>query len=358
MHKNEIEALALSQLDRYPALTIRDLVKCLYQAKFGCGHLVEESPDGLAYLKSEAETAPEVHESVEPIGAHWRRVHLDLLRKSGLSADTLYRIFVLSAAGERAPMAEFDRDLDILSRLIRDGVLHFDPAEADAFLADYRAKGCPATHHSEPFRASYRPAYRVISAEYALYLPLFARIDALRRRKDRIRIAVDGCAASGKTTLARMLNAVYGGNVFHMDDFFLRKEQRTPERLAEPGGNVDRERFHEEVLVPLIKGIGFSYRVFDCGRMALGGIVNVTPQPFNVTEGAYSLHPELRGAYDMGVFLRVSPQEQSRRIRARNGESMLRRFRDEWIPMEETYFAAASVEDACEICFDERGEIK
>ena len=34
-----------------------------------------------------------------------------------------------------------------------------------------------------------------------------------------------------------------------MDDFFLRPEQRRPERFAEPGGNVDRERFAAEVLV-------------------------------------------------------------------------------------------------------------
>lgn len=32
------------------------------------------------------------------------------------------------------------------------------------------------------------------------------------------------------------------------DDFFLRPEQRTPERLAEPGGNLDRERMKSEVI--------------------------------------------------------------------------------------------------------------
>lgn len=30
---------------------------------------------------------------------------------------------------------------------------------------------------------------------------------------------------------------------FGLDDFFLRMEQRTPERLREVGGNVDYERF-------------------------------------------------------------------------------------------------------------------
>ena len=46
-----------------------------------------------------------------------------------------------------------------------------------------------------------------------------------------------------------------------MDDFFLRPEQRTEERLKEVGGNVDRERFLEEVARPLTnKKKSFGYR--------------------------------------------------------------------------------------------------
>lgn len=64
-------------------------------------------------------------------------------------------------------------------------------------------------------------------------------------------VAIDGPCASGKTVFAASLHERFGGNVLHMDDFFLRPEQRTPERFAEPGGNVDRERFEAEVLKPL-----------------------------------------------------------------------------------------------------------
>ena len=56
-------------------------------------------------------------------------------------------------------------------------------------------------------------------------------------------VAIDGPCASGKTVFAASLHERFGGNVLHMDDFFLRPEQRTPERFAEPGGNVDRERY-------------------------------------------------------------------------------------------------------------------
>ena len=56
-------------------------------------------------------------------------------------------------------------------------------------------------------------------------------------------IAVEGRCASGKTTLASALQKELGCCVFHMDDFFLRPEQRTRERLLTAGGNIDYERF-------------------------------------------------------------------------------------------------------------------
>ena len=65
-------------------------------------------------------------------------------------------------------------------------------------------------------------------------------------RNQPMLIAVDGRCASGKTTLASALERETGCNVIHMDHFFLRPEQRTKQRLEEPGGNVDYERFQED----------------------------------------------------------------------------------------------------------------
>ena len=91
-----------------------------------------------------------------------------------------------------------------------------------------------------------------------------ARIETLLAERDCVFVAIDGPCTSGKTTFAAMLNRRFGGNVLHMDDFFLRSEQRTPERFAEPGGNVDRERFETEVLAPLAAGQAAQYRPWDC----------------------------------------------------------------------------------------------
>ena len=71
---------------------------------------------------------------------------------------------------------------------------------------------------------------------------------------DRFILAIDGRCASGKTTIATELAHTLNADLIHMDDFFLRPEQRTPERLAIPGENIDHERFLTEVLEPLRAG--------------------------------------------------------------------------------------------------------
>lgn len=153
-------------------------------------------------------------------------------------------------------------------------------------------------------------------------------------------IALDGPAASGKTTLAACLQVLLGAEIIHMDDFFLPMSLRSPERFAEAGGNVHYERFREEVLPCLRKQEGFSYRRFDCSVMDFGGERTVGPGLWRVVEGSYSLHPAFGDYADITVFSCISPEEQMARILRRNGPAMAERFREVWIPLEEAYFNA------------------
>ena len=160
----------------------------------------------------------------------------------------------------------------------------------------------------------------------------------LAGEKPRIIAAIDGRCGSGKTTLAAWLMEQFDGNLFHMDDFYLRSEQRTPERLAETGGNVDYERFREEVTAPLAAGREVLYRRFDCASFSMEEPVLFPAKRLNVIEGSYSMHPYFGGIYDLRVFMTIDPAVQAERIRRRNGEEKLRRFLSEWIPKEEAYF--------------------
>ena len=178
------------------------------------------------------------------------------------------------------------------------------------------------------------------------------QIDTLLEEQTFVIVAIDGKCTSGKTTLAARLAEIYDCNVFHMDDFFLRPEQRTPERLAEPGGNVDRERFYEEVLKPLAEGAPLRYRRYDCHTQTLQPPTEITPTPLTVVEGAYSMHPLLAEHYDLSVFLRISPELQRRRITKRNGPEMAERFFTLWVPLELAYFEAMDPALRCDLVLE------
>lgn len=182
---------------------------------------------------------------------------------------------------------------------------------------------------------------------------LLERVRELPKPKGRpLLVAVDGRCASGKTTLAQAISEQTGCAVLHMDHFFLRPEQRTAQRLAQPGGNVDYERFLAEVLEPLRAGREFCYRPYDCKRKQLVDPIAVCPGQLAVVEGSYSCHPTLWDGYDLHVFLTVDPQEQLCRILRRNGPQGLEVFKQRWIPLEEKYFSAMQLQARCELVLD------
>ena len=273
-------------------------------------------------------------------------VHLDILKK-GLSAQTLARLFALSAEHRAGAQTEFEKKLAVLTGMVRQGELPFDASECERAVSAWRAAGFPPCHHSETFRQAYAPAYRLMKAEYAPLLPLLCELDGRLAQGRRTTLAIDGPCGSGKTTLAALLAQLYDCPVFHADDFFLRPEQRTPERFAQPGGNLDRERLREEVLLPLHEGKPVCYRRFDCHSLTLQPPVTVAPAMLSIVEGSYCFHPELSPLYDVSVCLSVSPELQRARILARNGREMAQRFFDRWIPLEQAYFDAMKPQERC-----------
>lgn len=152
-------------------------------------------------------------------------------------------------------------------------------------------------------------------------------------------VAIDGMSGSGKTTLGYLLQETFPeSNLFHMDDYFLQPHQRTPERLAEVGGNVDYERFKSEIILHLTDRNGLVYHKYDCCTQTLDAGILAPWKPLVIIEGAYSQHPYFGDIYDLRLFCEITKEEQRRRILKRNGAEMLKRFESEWIPKENQYF--------------------
>lgn len=187
----------------------------------------------------------------------------------------------------------------------------------------------------------------MISAKKKMLEKVFSEIEKLLSAKACVKIAIDGRCTAGKTTLAARIAEQFDANVFHMDDFFLPPEKRTRERLSEPGGNVDRERFLSEVLLPIEAGKPFFYFPFDCKTKSLKSAVRVEPRSLCIIEGSYSCHPQLFDRYDLHLFLTVSKEEQLERLEKRCPEKR-DDFRERWIPMEEAYFQYFSMKEKCD----------
>lgn len=161
-------------------------------------------------------------------------------------------------------------------------------------------------------------------------------VDLLQNTKGII--GIDGPCASGKTTLAEKLSISLHCPVIHMDDFFLRPFQRSKERLQQPGGNIDIERFLDQVGSCYRKNENIRYQVYDCHKDKLSEWIEIPKSPLYILEGSYAHHPNIQSLLDVKIFLAVSKELQKKCLRQRN-PILYPRFEKEWIPLEEYYFS-------------------
>lgn len=159
-------------------------------------------------------------------------------------------------------------------------------------------------------------------------------------------LTLDGRAASGKTTLATLLYQEIQkrglGKVvlLHGDDFFLRPEQRTAQRLALPGENIDYERLQSEVLEPALRQESLYYQPFDCSTFSLKKPTIFQNPDWIILEGSYTLNSHLGSYADFSCFLSCDFQHQKKRILKRSSPAKLKDFESRWIPLEEQYIEA------------------
>jgi len=337
----------------YPSMEPQDAVKLAYQSIYGGGHLISSPTATYDRLVKELALTSQIPgiPLFEPIGNGRTRMYLSSPAFSAYEPETVSFLFAEGAA-PAVSSEGMDAPLALLRQLCEEGSAPFSVQALSAYLDGYEAQGRPAVRHSDGYRRAYHPAYRVMEKRLLRFLPLFKAIDDLLRQKQSVTVAIDGMSAAGKSSLGALLVKRYACNLIHMDDFFLPPELRTPQRFATPGGNIHHERFRQQVLEPLSAGKEFVYDVFDCHTMSFSEQVVVRNNRLTVIEGAYSLHPTLRDFYDLKVFLPVDPQQQLERIRLRNGEGCLPRFRDKWIPLENTYISACSVKECCNLILE------
>lgn len=179
-----------------------------------------------------------------------------------------------------------------------------------------------------------------------------AAILALLKRQTRVIVAIDGMAASGKTTLSKALVSRFPACAsVHMDDFTMPFEMRYPGYFEDTLSNADIQRFDREVLSPLLRGEAACYRPYRCHPdPGFGDPITIPAScPVVIVEGAYCLHPILFGRYDLRVLSLIDEKAQRTRILHRNGQAQLDRFLSQWIPMENRHIAERRLKETCDL---------
>ena len=177
-------------------------------------------------------------------------------------------------------------------------------------------------------------------------MDLISFITEKAAKGNRILVTIDGPCASGKTTLAQMLADAMGCDVIHTDDFVIPHRQKTPERLAVPGGNCDCERLIREVVRPWKSGNEVRYQKYDCHEDRLTPPETIQSDQLLILEGCYCNLPAIREYADVRLFLKTPEEERYERLSRRETPESLARFQSLWIPLENAYFKRYGLPDS------------
>lgn len=332
--------ILVKQAQLHPSMKPQDVMKLCFQAAFGAEHLIEDFQAAKAYFEQEfamveAKEGP-IHEQISPT---IYRINIAAWKKHGIPQEWLFRMFALTVNLSEAVKAKkvFLDSLEQVKTILAKAQVSFSVGDWLAYKEAYLREGIRPVRHSETYRNAEKPAYRIVSGKFMRLLPLLKKLASLDRRQETHVIAIDGRSASGKTTIATQLENIIDAGLIHMDDFFLPQPLRTPDRLAEAGGNIHYERFSTEVLPCLSSGAEFRYQKFDCAKMTLGDFNHVRKSKWRIVEGAYSCHPRFGNYMDLKVFSDISKDEQLSNIKQRETEKSAKVYVTRWIPMEEAY---------------------
>jgi len=169
MPEDAVRELCEYMVSTYPQATLQDLYKTCYQDFFGAEHLMQDTAAARAYLHYELEELR--NERIKELGMPMReptgfrhrfeRINLALVLNGEMSEETLLHLFIDAAGKDNALHNNWANEWAEIEAI----ALQVQPAwqndELQALLRE-AAAGNHAVHHSEAFRNTYKPHYRII----------------------------------------------------------------------------------------------------------------------------------------------------------------------------------------------------
>ncbi len=365
VNRDRYKEIVQNHIESHPLLRCQDLIKFCYQGCFGPRHLFKDKK--LAYrffLEEYNEVTPKDGAIIERISEDYIRINFASYKNAGLSPEWLFEMFYYTTVDEQPEKMEIEEAFLLVEEVLGTLEGNISVQKWKEATQKYLEGEILPVHHSNEYKEAEDTHYRIVSDKYEKLMPIFlmmkekqdvekrgltfeyqedyagelVAVPVERKKNDILVLAIEGRAASGKSTLAEELSRITKYPVIKMDHFFLPKSLKKAKRMQEPGGNIHYERFLEEVISNIKEDMPFSYTIFDCEIGGANGVEIVPATPWRIVEGAYSLHPKFGDYADLKIFVDVNPDEQMQRIRKRNSPELVKMFREAWIPMEEVYF--------------------
>lgn len=164
------EFILTSHISRYPEMKIQDVYKLIHQASMGSEHAISDLGEARTWLEQELNELGEgPQEPVkDPISVDENilRVHLRPYMTAGGKPEALLEAFIRTAKESQGDTHLLEQYWDVAAQLAKESKLPFPASEMEIFFESLKAQGFPAMHHSLGYKRKYRPAYRVVKADF------------------------------------------------------------------------------------------------------------------------------------------------------------------------------------------------
>ena len=153
------------QLKLHPSMQMQDIIKMCYQATFGVEHLLSDIERAKQYFYQEyaatpADTSLSLYEAVSD---EFCRVNLGAWKAADFASEELFELFVSSVQSNSSGSSDkFNAFINSAETLIASGIFSFSLEEWNDYYTAYKTDGIHAVHHSDAYRQSERPAYRLV----------------------------------------------------------------------------------------------------------------------------------------------------------------------------------------------------
>lgn len=158
-----------NHLDRYPMLTVQDIYKLIYQVAMGPEHLITYKADAYNRLcdeldKIDASFSQAIYEKIDPEDK-LVRLNLGPFKQNNGDPEKLFKAFYQTSSIFKPKVENIQFYNKQVYQLTEDKKFAFDFKQMESFFREKESQNFPAVHHSDIYRKSYHPAYRLVLKE-------------------------------------------------------------------------------------------------------------------------------------------------------------------------------------------------